>query len=93
MLRLELAKYVKSEGVIGVFGNVMVIGKADLVTYKGPTMIASTLHAIAILLKQAGDWDWFVNLSASDYPLMRQDGRQVRSWKMGFIFSEFYYNL
>lgn len=107
--RLELAKYVKSEGVIGVFRNVMVIGNADLVTYKGPTTIASTLHAIVILLKQAGDWDWFVNLSASDYPLMPQDGndftssfiyffflllgRQVHSWVMGFIFNLFYYNL
>lgn len=72
--RLELAKYVKSEKVIRDFKNVMVIGKADLVTYKGPTMIAATLHAVAILLKQAKDWDWFINLSASDYPLMSQDG-------------------
>ncbi|CAN1769863.1 Beta-glucuronosyltransferase GlcAT14C [Linum perenne] len=70
--RLELAKYVKS-AAIRMFGNVMVIGKADLVTYRGPTMIASTLHGIAVLLKTAGDWDWFVNLSSSDYPLMPQD--------------------
>ena len=76
-----MAKCVKSEGVIREFGNVMVIGKADLVTYKGPTMIASTLHAVAILLKEAKDWDWFVNLSASDYPLMSQDGKK-----------HFYYN-
>lgn len=74
--RLELAKYVKSEIAMRVFKNVMVIGKADLITYKGPTMIASTLHAVAILLKQAKDWDWFINLSASDYPLMPQDGNQ-----------------
>ncbi|KAJ9694688.1 hypothetical protein PVL29_010253 [Vitis rotundifolia] len=71
--RLELAKYAKSEAVIKEFKNVMVVGKANLVTYKGPTMIASTLHAISILLKQAKDWDWFINLSASDYPLMSQD--------------------
>ncbi|GAV69477.1 Branch domain-containing protein [Cephalotus follicularis] len=71
--RLELAKYVKLEGVIREFDNVMVVGKANLVTYKGPTMIACTLHAISILLKQAKDWDWFINLSASDYPLMPQD--------------------
>ena len=72
--RLELAKYAKSEAVIKEFKNVMVVGKANLVTYKGPTMIASTLHAISIFLKQAKDWDWFINLSASDYPLMSQDG-------------------
>ncbi|AES87158.1 putative glucuronosyltransferase [Medicago truncatula] len=71
--RVELAKYVKSEKVFGVFGNVMVVGKGDLVTYKGPTMIASTLHSVALFLKRVGDWDWFVNLSASDYPLFSQD--------------------
>ncbi|TYG74015.1 hypothetical protein ES288_D04G148500v1 [Gossypium darwinii] len=54
--RMELAKYVKSERVVGEFENVIVIGNADLVTYK-----------------EALDWDWFVNLSASDYPLMSQD--------------------
>ncbi|KAF5737161.1 xylosyltransferase [Tripterygium wilfordii] len=71
--RLELLKYVKSECVIREFRNVMVIGKSDSVTYKGPTVIASTLHAAALLLKRANDWDWFINLSASDYPLMPQD--------------------
>lgn len=71
--RLELAKYVKSEVVIREFGNVKVVGKSDLVTYKGPTMLASTLHAIAILLKLPKNWDWFINLSASDYPLLTQD--------------------
>ncbi|KAE9618054.1 hypothetical protein Lal_00041927 [Lupinus albus] len=71
--RLELAKYVKSESIVREFRNVMVVGKADLVTYKGPTMIACTLHGVALLLKKVQDWDWFINLSASDYPLMTQD--------------------
>jgi len=69
--RMELAKYVRSEKK--KFENVMVMGLADLVTEKGPTMLASTLHGVAILLKKAKDWDWFINLSASDYPLMPQD--------------------
>jgi len=37
-------------------------------------MIACTLQAIAILLKESSEWDWFINLSASDYPLVTQDG-------------------
>nr|DAD25864.1 TPA_asm: hypothetical protein HUJ06_027332 [Nelumbo nucifera] len=72
--RLELAKFAKSDRVLREFNNVLVVGKANMVTYKGPTMIACTLHAIAILLKQAKEWDWFINLSASDYPLISQDG-------------------
>lgn len=53
-------------------GNVMVVGSSDLVTQKGPTEVASMLHAIALLLKRS-EWDWFINLGASDYPLMPQD--------------------
>ncbi|KAF7143392.1 hypothetical protein RHSIM_Rhsim05G0191100 [Rhododendron simsii] len=71
--RLELARYARAEaGVLRKLRNVMVVGKANLVTYKGPTAIACTLHAVAILLRK-GRWDWFVNLSASDYPLVPQD--------------------
>lgn len=71
--RLDLAKYVKSKDI----RNVMVVGKPNLVTSKGPTMIASTLRAVAILLNRAHDWDWFINLSASDYPLISQDGNTL----------------
>lgn len=68
-----LAKYVKSQTMFTAFGNVLVVGKPDLVTYKGPTIIASTLHGIALLLKKAPHWDWLINLNASDYPLLSHD--------------------
>ncbi|KAJ7519817.1 hypothetical protein O6H91_20G057000 [Diphasiastrum complanatum] len=71
--RIELARYVRMEPTFLEAGNVYVIGKANLVTYRGPTMIACTLHAAAILLRRSKDWDWFINLSASDYPLITQD--------------------
>ncbi|KAG0447795.1 hypothetical protein HPP92_028159 [Vanilla planifolia] len=71
--RIDLAMYVRSDPVFGLVENVHVIAKANLVTYRGPTMIACTLHAIAMLLRGNLKWDWFINLSASDYPLMTQD--------------------
>ncbi|XVE68052.1 hypothetical protein DITRI_Ditri09bG0037900 [Diplodiscus trichospermus] len=71
--RLDLEKFVKNHQVFDKVGNVRMIVKANLVTYKGPTMVANTLHAAAILLREGGDWDWFINLSASDYPLITQD--------------------
>ncbi|MCO5556323.1 hypothetical protein L7F22_009870 [Adiantum nelumboides] len=71
--RIDLARYVKLNPTFVDVGNVEVIGKANLVTYRGPTMTACTLHAAAILLKKGSDWDWFINLSASDYPLITQD--------------------
>ncbi|XP_072969142.1 beta-glucuronosyltransferase GlcAT14B-like [Typha angustifolia] len=71
--RWELASRVANDTVFAGAGNVHVIAKANMVTYRGPTMVANTLHACAILLKKSKDWDWFINLSASDYPLMTQD--------------------
>lgn len=71
--RLELVNFVRSEPVFYQFENVRVILRANLVTYRGPTMVSNTLHAAAILLKEGGIWDWFINLSASDYPLVTQD--------------------
>ncbi|KAA8523908.1 hypothetical protein F0562_010331 [Nyssa sinensis] len=71
--RLELTSRVEKEPMFSKVGNVHVITKANMVTYRGPTMVANTLHACAILLKKNKDWDWFINLSASDYPLVTQD--------------------
>ncbi|KAL8144993.1 beta-glucuronosyltransferase GlcAT14B-like [Apium graveolens] len=71
--RLELATRVEKEPIFAKVGNVLMITKANMVTYRGPTMVANTLHACAILLKRSKDWDWFINLSASDYPLVTQD--------------------
>ncbi|CAL5200900.1 unnamed protein product [Lathyrus oleraceus] len=71
--RLELASRVEKQHIFSEVGNVFVIPKANMVTYRGPTMVANTLHACAILLKRSKDWDWFINLSASDYPLVTQD--------------------
>jgi hypothetical protein len=72
--RSDLYRFVSAHPVFARFGNVKMITKANLVTYRGPTMVANTLHAAAILLREGPDWDWFINLSASDYPLVTQDG-------------------
>lgn len=72
--RADLVNFVEGHQIFQRFGNVKVIKKANLITYRGPTMVANTLHAAAILLREGGDWDWFINLSASDYPLVTQDG-------------------
>ncbi|KAK4486904.1 hypothetical protein RD792_006213 [Penstemon davidsonii] len=71
--RLNLTISVKSDPTFSEVENVRVMAQSNLVTYKGPTMIACTLQAIAILLKESLSWDWFINLSASDYPLVTQD--------------------
>ncbi|CAF2166694.1 unnamed protein product [Brassica rapa subsp. narinosa] len=71
--REDLHGYIRNSSLFRRFQNVHVIEKANLVTYRGPTMVANTLHAAAILLREGAEWDWFINLSSSDYPLMTQD--------------------
>ncbi|XP_010531794.1 PREDICTED: beta-glucuronosyltransferase GlcAT14A [Tarenaya hassleriana] len=71
--REDLHGFIRSFSLFQRFQNVHVIEKANLVTYRGPTMVANTLHAAAILLREGAEWDWFINLSASDYPLVTQD--------------------
>lgn len=72
--RAELASRVKTHPLFAKVGNVYMNEKANMVTYRGATMVSNTLHACAILLHRFPDWDWFINLSASDYPLLTQDG-------------------
>uniref|UniRef100_A0A8R7PQC8 Xylosyltransferase 1 n=1 Tax=Triticum urartu TaxID=4572 RepID=A0A8R7PQC8_TRIUA len=47
--RLELAARVANSTVFRRVGNVEVIRRANMVTYRGPTMVANTLHACAVL--------------------------------------------
>ncbi|KAK6922227.1 Glycosyl transferase, family 14 [Dillenia turbinata] len=68
-----LVSAVKSVPAIRAFGNVDVIGKPDPMTPMGSSNIAALLRAAAILLKVDSGWDWFITLSATDYPLITQD--------------------
>ena len=76
--RTSLARFVKQSSPFREGRNVHIVGKGNVVSYKGPSMIASTLHGAAILLRYSKHWDWFINLSAADYPLVTQDGTSSR---------------
>ncbi|TMW96686.1 hypothetical protein EJD97_006987 [Solanum chilense] len=71
--RLQLALKVGSVDVFVAAENVNVIEKADAVNEEGSSALGLVLHGAAVLLKWKMDWDWFVNLDASDYPLIPQD--------------------
>lgn len=72
--RAQLSEFISKHPTFTKIGNVWIVGKSNIVTYRGPTMLSTTLHAMAILLRSC-QWDWFINLSASDYPLITQDGK------------------
>ncbi|KAL7124190.1 hypothetical protein ABFS83_14G031500 [Erythranthe nasuta] len=71
--RDELAVTVQSVPLFSAAQNVHVIGKADFVFSNGPSALSSTLHGASVLLRLSPNWDWFINLSAADYPLLTQD--------------------
>lgn len=87
--RRRLASAIKAVPAIRAFGNVDVVGKPDRITYMGSSNIATTLRAAAILLKVDSGWDWFVTLSAMDYPLITQDGMPIFSISFYFILISF----
>jgi len=72
--RQRLGTAAMSVPAIRAFRNVDVVGKADYVTYLGSSNVAVTLRAASVMMKLDGGWDWFVTLSARDYPLVTQDG-------------------
>ncbi|KAL5761105.1 hypothetical protein ACOSP7_019605 [Xanthoceras sorbifolium] len=71
--RLRLASAIRSVPAIRTFENVDVVGKPDRITYMGSSNLAAVLRAVAILLKVDKGWNWFIALSAVDYPLVTQD--------------------
>ncbi|KAK1374632.1 beta-glucuronosyltransferase GlcAT14A-like [Heracleum sosnowskyi] len=71
--RRKLVDLVENVGVIRDFRNVDVVGKPDPNTHMGSSGVAAVLRAVSILLKVDKGWDWFVCLSALDYPLITQD--------------------
>ncbi|XP_057246778.1 uncharacterized protein LOC130589521 [Beta vulgaris subsp. vulgaris] len=50
-----------------------VVGHVDFAYPKGSSPIASLLRGASILLRLKSNWDWFINLSAKDYPLVTKD--------------------
>ncbi|KAL0366784.1 UNVERIFIED_CONTAM: Beta-glucuronosyltransferase GlcAT14A [Sesamum radiatum] len=71
--RDTLAVTVQSVALFRAAQNVHVVGKADYVFSSGPSALSATLHGASLLLRLSSNWDWFINLSAADYPLITQD--------------------
>lgn len=72
--RDALARTVHSVPLFKAAQNVNVVGKGDVVYIKGSSSLSSTLHGASILFHISRNWDWFINLSVDDYPLVTQDG-------------------
>ncbi|KAE8719650.1 xylosyltransferase 1-like isoform X2 [Hibiscus syriacus] len=90
--RYNLVVALKSVPAIRNFANVDVIGKPDRFSYMGSSYIAATLHAAALLMKLDRGWDWFISLSALDYPLITQDG-QIPTGNSGSVMPDLIFSM
>jgi beta-glucuronosyltransferase len=70
--RRDFVDFLYEDKVLNDFDSVRLLEGVGPVSSKGPTEVA--VLGIAILLREFKDWNWFINLSASDYPLLPQDG-------------------
>lgn len=55
------------------FSNVFLLPR-EPITYKGVSMLLNTLAAMEFMLSSAREWDYFINISGSDYPLVNVVG-------------------
>ncbi|KAI0562042.1 Glycosyltransferase 14 [Gracilaria domingensis] len=44
--------------------------ESEMVTYKAVTMVLNTIAAMTLALEKHKSWDYFINLSGADYPLV-----------------------
>jgi hypothetical protein len=64
-LRRQTMKHILSK----FKGNVHFM-ESEPVTYRGISMVLNTIEAMKFLLDKDSTWDYFINLSGSDYPLV-----------------------
>lgn len=50
--------------------NNVILLESEPVSYAGITMLLNTINAISVVLNKCDSWDYFINLSGSDYPLV-----------------------
>lgn len=43
---------------------------SELITYRGISMLLNTINSMRLLIDEDKNWDYFVNLSGADYPLI-----------------------
>eukprot|EP01025_Chloroclados_australasicus_P013125 TRINITY_DN1623_c0_g1_i1.p2 TRINITY_DN1623_c0_g1~~TRINITY_DN1623_c0_g1_i1.p2 ORF type:complete len:441 (+),score=25.75 TRINITY_DN1623_c0_g1_i1:62-1384(+) len=53
------------------YGNIRFIPRQQI-SYAGITLVHAELTAMAFMLENFSEWDYFINLSPSDYPLLTQ---------------------
>lgn len=66
------------------------IMSSELITYRGISMLLNTINAMRLLIDEDKSWDYFINLSGADYPLITAGmQRQLLGQEKGLNFFTF----
>lgn len=66
--RIRMIRFLREEK-IARHSNVLIMD-SEPVSYAGVSMLVNTINAISMLLRASESWDYFINLSGHDYPLV-----------------------
>lgn len=69
--RNEAIRKIKSSKLYKNATSNIIIMPSELITYRGISMLLNTISAMNILLQHDIQWDYFINLSGADYPLLQ----------------------
>lgn len=63
------------QGDVGYRRNMHFL-ESEMVTYKGVSMVLNTMAGMALAMRKDPGWDYFINLSGADYPLVTPEGQR-----------------
>lgn len=72
--RAEVAEFVSTSKLYQRNIHIM---RSDMVTYKAISMVSNTLAGMTIAMQNHKTWDYFINLSGADYPLIAPEDQAM----------------
>lgn len=86
----KIPKWQKDHTIAALFAsnkeykrNVHVM-ESEIVAYRGISMVINTMNAMQVAMDM-GDWDYFINISGSDYPLVTPGNQRALLGEQDFL--------
>ena len=84
----ELATSNLKKFINGKNSNNLRIIESEVITYMGISMVINTMNAMQIAMKSEISWNFFINISGSDYPLVSAKNQRVLLGSSDYITSK-----
>ena len=85
----KVARLIATHPFLGLQSNIHIVPDPEPITYLGSTLLAVSMRVMQAYVSSTLEWDWFINLSASDYPLVTPDGESRWTFKAPYRYITF----